>query len=136
MATPTDTRLGTGRRFGIELGAACVAVALLLFWRDARPGLRTALLVAGILLTALGVLRPALLAPIATRWLMVGQRMAAVTTPIVLTLIYLLVVTPIGIVRRTFARSPIRRDRSAATFWVRREESTAAERRAAMEHQF
>jgi hypothetical protein len=94
------------------------------------------LAVVGALLVALALLRPALLAPVSRVWLSFGQRLASVTTPVVLTLIYWALLTPIGIVRRTVSRSPIARDRAAPSYWVRREPSTPDERRAAMEHQF
>lgn len=136
MAAPTVPRLATGRRFGLEIGGACLALAAYLAWRGTLPPLPTALAAAGAALVAIAVARPSALTPVARRWQMVGERLAAVTTPVILTVIYLVVVTPLGVLRRTFSRSPIHRDPAAPSHWVRRPPSTPEARRSAMEHQF
>lgn len=136
MAYPPDTRLGIGRRFAIEIAVACLVIATLLWRRGAPSGAPLLLVAAAAVLVALAIWRPTLVAPLARRWLGVSERIAHVTTPIFLTVIYLLVLTPLGFLRRHVARSPIRRDRRATTFWVEREPVSTADARAAMEHQF
>lgn len=124
------------RRFGIELGAAALALALLLFWRGRYPDGRIVLLTGGGVMIFIALVRPAWLRPAARTWLAVGDRLAAVTTPLFVTLIYLLIVTPVAVARRRFSRGPLRRDPAAASYWVRRAESTTASRRSDMENQF
>lgn len=136
MAASDHPRLARARRFGLEIGGAALALALFFAWRGTHPSLRPALVVTAVPLLAAALVRPALLAPMATAWLALGERIAAVTTPVFLTLIYLLVVTPFGLLRRRLFGSPILRDPAAPTYWVRRPPSTPEARRSAMEHQF
>lgn len=136
MADRNQAGLRRARRFGLEIGGGCIALALFLAWRGTQPTLRVVLLGAGAVLLLVTLVRPALLAGIANAWLTVGERIAAFTTPVFVAILYVVVVTPIGIARRRLARSPIRRDPAAPSYWVRREPSTAETRRKAMEHQF
>jgi hypothetical protein len=140
MATTADPGLARdrarARRFAIEIAGACLALALFFQWRGTHPVASRALAVAAVVLLGVALLRPAVVAPIASAWLGVGERIARVTTPVFLTVIYLAVLTPLGVVRRRVTRSPIRRDPHASTHWVRRDQMDAAAARAAMEHQF
>jgi hypothetical protein len=43
-----------------------------------------------------------------------------VVAPVFIAAVYWLVITPVGLVRRTFGRSPLRRDPGAPTFWHER----------------
>ena len=113
-----------------------MALGALFAWRGTHSWLRVALAVVGIALLALALASPSLLERPAAAWLAFGDRLARVTTPIVLAFIYLLVITPLGVVRRTLWRSPIRRDPAARSYWVRRPPTTPEASRSAMEHQF
>jgi hypothetical protein len=88
------------------------------------------------MLLALAVARPVLLAPAARRWMAFAALISRFTTPIVLTIVYLVVLTPAAWVRRTFGRSPIARDPRATTYWVRRDLRSPQARRASMERRF
>lgn len=136
MATREHTGLGRARRFGLEIGGACLALAVWFSIRNSHHVARSPLLALGVTLLMVALVRPVALAGIAAAWLSFGERVASVTTPLFVTVLYLLVVTPIGIARRRFSRSPIRRQPGAPTYWVRRAPSTPEARRSAMEHQF
>jgi hypothetical protein len=136
MATTADPRLARARRFAIEIACACIALALFFRWRDTHPIAIRVLAGGAFVLLAIATLRPRLVAPVASAWMGVGEHLARVTTPVFLTIIYVAVLTPLGVVRRLVSRSPIRRDPRATTFWVRRDRIEPAAARAAMEHQF
>jgi hypothetical protein len=95
-----------------------------------------AAIVIGVSLLALAASRARLLVPIASRWMMLGSAISRVTTPVILTIIYLVVFTPMAWFRRTFGRSPIAREGSRATYWVRRPDRTPDEIRHSMKRQF
>jgi len=83
-----------------------------------------------------GALIPARLGPLERAWTRFGEMLSRVTSPIIFALLYLIVLTPVGVLRRTLANSPLARARSARTFWVRRPIVSRDEARAALEHLF
>ncbi len=62
--------------------------------------------------------RPSLLRVPAVIWRHVTQAIAACVLRVVLTLIFLLVITPAGLLTRAVGRDPLRRRRSAASGWI------------------
>jgi hypothetical protein len=124
------------RRFGIEIGGLLLVVALLLFRRGAYP--RSvwwfAALGAGVIAVALA--RPLLLAPLARRWMALATAISRITTPIVLGVVYLAVLTPMGWLRRTVGRTPIARDVESPTYWIRRAPRSPDTVRTDMDHQY
>ena len=114
--------------------AALVAGLLLLRNRHALTGI--ACLVLALLLVVLAVTRPAMLGPIARRWLALAHLISRVVTPLMLALVYFLIVTPMGLLRRTLGKSPFARDPRAGSYWVPSTPRTASDRRARMQRQF
>jgi hypothetical protein len=121
-----------GRKFGLLVGGAFLLLALLL-WRRAHV---TAATVAGALGAALllgGLVVPARLGPVYRGWMSLAKAISKVTTPIVMSVIFFLVLTPSGLLVRLFGHRPLARRRGAGTYWHSRPEG---ERRGAMDHQF
>jgi hypothetical protein len=135
LSAGLTTSRPTGRRFGLEIGVAAVVVGALLARRH-HLALAAAFAALGVVLLACAVLRPALLHPIARRWLAFGAALARVTTPNVLAIVYFAVLTPMALLRRTLGRSPFRRDPRSDSYWFTTIERTAEERRSRMERQF
>jgi hypothetical protein len=127
------TRLA--RRVGLELGGFLILGAGLLAYRGGRAA-PTAMGALGVVLALTALGRPALLVPFARRWMGLASRISRVTSPLVLGVIYLAVFTPMAWMRRSFGRSPIARDPSAATYWRRREPLPPDAVRRGMERQF
>lgn len=123
------------RRFGLELALGFALFGMFAWWRG-HPGLATGLgVVAGLAAGAAMFAAPAL-APLQRHWMAAGHALGRVTSPIFFGAIYLLVVTPIGVLRRTFGRSPLWRDPEAKSYWFARKPRTAEEARRAMERYF
>jgi hypothetical protein len=120
MATADRTRLKQARRVGLELGLAALILAAVLLWRQRAPVARAVLAGIGAALVLLALLRPALLAPAARRWMRLGTGIGRVTSPMFLTIIYLGVLAPAGWLRRRLGTSPLSRDRDARSYWVPR----------------
>ena len=139
MAAELSPRLSLphrpGRRFGLEIGIVA-AIAGVLLVRRQHPALGVACLVLSAVLIACAWARPSALDPVARRWLAFATALARVSTPVVLAMLYFVVVTPMAILRRTFGKSPFRRDPGAASYWVTPTRRTAEEQRARMERQF
>ena len=138
MATTTQPRLtpSRARRFGLEIGGLLLVVALLLFRRGVHPRSASWSAVLGAGLIAVAIARPALLAPFARWWMALATAISRITTPIVLGVVYLALLTPIGWLRRTVGRSPIARDADSPTYWIRREQRSPESMRSGMDHQY
>jgi hypothetical protein len=126
-----------GRRFGITVGLAFAALSLFAWWRGATTVRALLLLVAGLLVVA-GIVVPRHLGPVQRAWMGMARGISRVTTPVVLGVMYFGVMTPMGVIRRTFGRSPLRRtpaDHGAVKggYWIERQ---AGERRSDMRRQF
>jgi len=135
VATRVSARLtpGEGRRFGLTLGAAFLGLAGLTAWRGhsleagAFAGLGGSLVAAALLV-------PARLGPVHRFWMALAAAISRVTTPVFLGLVYFVVLTPTGLVRRLAGRNPLARPSLSKSFWVAR--GVAARRRTDMERQF
>ncbi len=135
MAAGVSTRLSPseGRRFGLTVGAAFLALAGLAAWRGhSLAPLGFAGLGGALVVTALWV--PARLGPVYRFWMGLAAAISKITTPLVLGLVYFAVVTPIGVLLRLARRSQLVRPRANQSFWVARE--VEARQRTDMERQF
>ena|SRR5688572_6246903 len=100
----------TERSFGFSVGAVCLAIAAVLTWTGSA-GAATVLFAGGALLVIL-----ALVAPVALRvpnrlWWRVAQVLGWVNSRIVLSIFFVFVLTPVGIVMRSFGRNPLKAPR-------------------------
>ncbi len=99
--TPTE-----GRKFGATVGAAFLAIALVLWWRDRHVASSVAaLLGAPFIVGALFI--PSRLGPLQRGWMKLAHAISRVTTPIFMALVYFLVLTPTGIVLRALGKDPL-----------------------------
>jgi Saxitoxin biosynthesis operon protein SxtJ len=109
-----------GRRFGLLVGGAFLALGGLLWWRGHGAGawvgfgLGTVLLIAGLAI-------PGRLGPVHRAWMGVSLAVSKVTTPVFMSVVYFLVLTPAGFLMRLLGRNPLARDHKHTTFWATRE---------------
>ena len=109
------------RRFGLTVGGAFLVLALASWWRGHVLPPRVFAAV-GALLVVPGLVAPALLGPVERAWMAMAAVLGAVNTRILLTLVYVVVVTPIGWLRR-LRGDPLNRrlGTDAPSHWVPRE---------------
>lgn len=119
MAAGLPARLTAteGRRFGLAVGGAFLALGALVRWRG---GGGTVPLALGALLVAGGLLAPRALAPVHRAWMGLALVLSKVTTPITMGAIYFLVITPIGVVMRLLGRNPMVHRPVQDSYWVER----------------
>lgn len=126
MARDDRARLTTPelRKFGITLGLAFGVLAAIFWWR----GHETAVYVLGAVAASLvlgGVGVPRALAPVERGWMAMARAISKVTTPLFMSLIYFLVLTPIGLIRRTVGSHPLRHEESPTHgYWRPRDRRT------------
>lgn len=124
-----------GRRFGLELAIGLAVLGAIAWWRSHERAAQ-ALGAVAVLAAAAGLLVPRRLGPLRAGWMALGQAIGRVVSPVFFALVYYLVLTPTGIARRTFGRSPLARDRVARTYWIERAVRTPEAARASMERYF
>ena len=133
MAASVHPRLspGEGRRFSFTIAVGFGACAVLMWW-SGRSTLAGILAIIGGLLSGAGLVVPTRLGPLERAWMTLGHAISLVTTPIVLAVMYFLIITPVGVLRRAMAHNPIVHRPAEYGYWKRR----AKGRSASMERQF
>jgi hypothetical protein len=109
------------RNFGLLMACVLLIVCGLL-WLKSAAAWPWVLGTAG-LLAVMGLAMPALLKPIYKMWMIFAVIMGWVMTRVILTLVYYLVLTPIGLAGRVFGEQflHLKRSKESATYWVRKE---------------
>ena len=131
----TGLTAAEGRRFAFTLAAAFAVLAGIAQWRGRERVAMVFAVLAGLFLIA-GLVAPSQLGPVERAWMGLARAISKVTTPIFMGIVYFVVLTPTGLLRRALAKKTLSPARSAKTFWVDRKpmEPEAARRR--MERQF
>jgi hypothetical protein len=92
----------------------------ILIWRGhPMPATVTAAAAGFLILGAL--LLPSKLGPIHRAWMALALAISKVTTPVFMSLLYFVVLTPVGAIRRTFGSNPLCRGLTGTNYWVRRD---------------
>jgi hypothetical protein len=109
--------MGSNRRFGLVIAAACALVYAIGLWSGAEH--RT-WLIAGLVVLLISVVMPRILSPLKRLWLKFGGLLHMVVSPVLLSLFYFLGVTPIGLVMQLFGQDPLRLKPNGGSYWVER----------------
>ena len=125
MAEGIQARLRAGelRRFGLLVGGVFLALAAVLHWRGRPPLVVLAMAGLGGALLLSGLILPSILGPVYRGWTGLTRILSKVTTPVFMGVIYFLVITPVGIILRTFGHRPLERGRGGGPVWVERGET-------------
>jgi hypothetical protein len=123
MAAGIPARLtaAQGRRFGLTVGIAFLVFAGIAWWRG-HPTTAGVLGGLGGGLSLAGLVIPTFLGPVERGWMKLAHLISKVTTPIVMGVMYLLVLTPVGILRSRFGGNPMVHQPVEASYWKSRPE--------------
>ncbi len=116
-STSTELTRRTLTSFALIVGGALLLIAAYQWRRGAPQWVWVTLIAIAAVLLIATVVAPSLLKPVYRGWMRLGEALGWVNTRILLTLIFFLVVTPIGLLMRLFGRSPMavaRRD----SYWT------------------
>jgi len=119
------------RKFGITVGLAFGVLATIALWRGRTSPAAVMGTIGGLLLLG-GVAFPAALGPVERAWMGLAHALSKVTTPVFLGIVYFVVLTPVGLVRRTLGRNPLKHDAVDGSYWHDRQGETASD----LERQF
>jgi hypothetical protein len=117
--SPARLTAPEGRKFAFTLAAAFGGLAALLWWRERRT-VATALAGLAVALALAGLLLPGRLGPVHRIWMGFAHALSRVTTPIFMGVVYFLVITPVGLVRRAVGGNPLRAQHGSSG-WVDRQ---------------
>jgi hypothetical protein len=118
------------RGFGLLLGVASVLAggAPLLKGGDYSYWF----LVVGAVLIFLGLVFPGVLRPVYKPWIALSLALGWVTTRAILSVVFFLIVSPIGVIARIFGKRPLQlgwKDASRKSWWILREDQNGRNRR-------
>lgn len=112
MAQPVPARLSkdytaaAGRKFGFTVGIAFGVISAISWWRDdPRVFVVLASLAGVVMLAALVV--PEQLRVVDDAWMRLALLISKITTPIFMGIIYFVVLTPVGVLRRAFGKNAL-----------------------------
>lgn len=121
MADRTPARLSPreGRAFAFTLTGAFALLAAVSWWRAHARTSAIFATVAGTLLLA-GLVVPSRLGPVRAAWMGLAHAISRITTPVFMSIVYFLVITPSAVLRRLVGGNPLRRSHGKPTGWVDR----------------
>jgi hypothetical protein len=122
-----------GRKFGLTVGIAFLALTALLLWRQ-RETIAYVTGTLGGLLVLGGLVIPTKLGPVERAWMAMAHKISKVTTPIVMGIVYFIVIAPIGLAMRMLGKNPLMHRRREGSFWVERSKDKV--KTGGMEHQY
>src|SRR6185503_13216093 len=105
------------RSFGVSVGAVLCAIALVLAWRG-RVGRAEWAGGVGAVLLVLGLLQPSLLKWPSAAWWRFAQALGYVNARVLLTVLFGLVLTPLGLIWRLTGKDPLARRREHRIGWA------------------
>jgi hypothetical protein len=104
------------RSFGISVGGVLLLIAAFLVWRGRITAAEITGAV-GALLLILGLTKPSLLKWPSAVWWKLAMVLGYVNARVILTIAFLIVLTPIGLLWRLIGRDPMRRRRQNFEGW-------------------
>jgi drug/metabolite transporter superfamily protein YnfA len=123
-----------GRRFALTLAAAFAVLGTIAYLRHRHATSVVFAALAGVFLAA-AIIIPSRLEPVERAWMGLAHAMSRITTPIFMSIVYFVVLTPIGLIRR-LAGNPLVHKPVAGSYWVERQQSDRVAARRRMERQF
>ena len=117
VTAPVKSVANPDRSFGLSVGGVLCLIAAALFWRT-RFARAEVLGAAGALLVVLALTAPRLLRRPSALWWRFSRLLGHVNARLLLTLLFALVLTPVGILWRLTGRDPLARRRSRWPGWT------------------
>ena len=129
---PARLTAAQGRKFGLTVGLAFLALAALLhFWRH-RETAAAVMAAIGALLVVAALVAPTRLGPLERAWMGLAKAISKVTTPVFMAVVFFVVVMPIGFLMRLMGRRALVHAEKDGGFWM----APASGGRSDMERQF
>ena len=105
------------RSFGLSVGAVLVLIAAILWWRERILAAQIVGAI-GVVLVVLGHFAPALLRVPSRWWWRFALVLGWINARVILSVLFLLVLSPIGLLWRVIGRDPLRMRKTAGPAWL------------------
>ncbi|MBN1871928.1 MAG: hypothetical protein JW800_05070 [Candidatus Omnitrophica bacterium] len=117
------------KKFGKVLGCGFAFLGVLLWWRGRY--IYPYFFAVSALFFFLGSVFPKMLVPIEKAWMAVARVIGWIVTTLILTIMFIFVMTPLGIIRRILGIDALalKAKRTATSYWMPKDESHAARER-------
>ena len=109
-----------GRKFGLTVGGAFLVLAAIFLWKSREIGLYITATIGAALVVG-GLVVPKSLGPVNSAWMKFALALSKVTTPIFMSIVYFVVMTPFGIVRRTVGSNPMKHALEEGSYFRKRD---------------
>lgn len=109
--------LAQARSFGVSVGGVLCVIAAVLVWRG-RLGRGEIVGVVGAALLLCGLTMPSVLRVPAALWFRMSRVLGHVNARVILSVLFFLVLTPLGLIWRLTGRDPLARRRAADAGWI------------------
>ena len=115
-----DVKGSSNRSFGVVFAIVFALIGLLPLL--VGGGVRVWSLAVCALFLVCALVFPSVLAPLNRLWLRFGLLLHKIVSPLVLGIMFYLVITPIGLLLRSFGKDPLRVafDKQASSYWIER----------------
>ena len=109
------------RKFGFLMGGVLIVIAIFLLWKGSSY-YQTVFLI-GILFGILGLIIPMILKPIYIIWMTFATILGCIMTRVILTVLFYLIVTPIGLIAWIFGAKflDLSWNKNVNSYWNKRE---------------
>lgn len=112
----TEWTASEGRKFAFPVGTAFFVLAGILWWRQHTTPMWVMVGLGGSLYVT-GAIIPAYLGPVYRGWMKMALMISKVTTPVFMSIVYFVVLTPTGLIMRLVGRKPMRHPLKDQSFW-------------------
>ena len=111
------------RKFGLVVGAIFALLGFVFLWQGRHETAQVVLWVVGGVLITCGAIIPMLLAPIYVGWMKLAFILGWLNSHILLSLIFFIFFTPVGLIQRFFGRDALELevDKNTDSYWIKRE---------------
>ncbi len=112
------------RSFAVVMALALAVIAAVIYWKGNHPERAAWFLAISVLFLGTGLTVPQVLKPAHKIWMGLAFFMGWVMSRLILSALFYLIVSPIGLIMRLFSKDflDVRIDRQAASYWSKREE--------------
>ncbi len=109
------------KKFGYVIGIALGLLALLLFWKDKSAAIYFAYIGGSIFF--LGIVYPIALKPLYISWMSFAVVLGFFMTRLILSLLFIVIFTPAGIVIRLLGKDPLNQkiEKQKSSYWLKRD---------------
>lgn len=124
FAEHREVKTSSNRGFGLTVGGILLVIAGVRWWLGHGPqALNLTFDIVGAILVTLGVVAPAVLAPLNRWWTKLGLLLAAIVNPLVMLAMFAFIFVPVALVMRLIGRDALRRrtDAAAQSYWIVRD---------------